>query len=332
MKNTLSKYKNNYLSDENIANIEELPGWQWSPKKSNQNKKLNLLVKVLNDFHKEHGHLWVPVDMEVNGENILISMQYFRGRYHNKNPRRKEIETLESIPGWTWETPVTCNTQEEKWERKFQLLIKYAMINSHTFVPQLYKMEGEKLGSWVERQRLLYKEKSILPHRKERLESLPLWAWKKPSFDDYFLDGLDCLIEYYQKYGLAKPLKSIKTSYGAELNEWIITQRKQYRLGKMPLDRITRLESVKGWAWTSKDQTWYKNFQKLKSFNDRFEHCDVPKTYTAGGMKLKSWVDKVRRKYVSRELKQSQNNLLEKLKGWSEYVEKSRLQQLKFHK
>ena len=325
VKNTLSKYKNKYLSDENIAKVEELPGWQWSPKTSNQNKKLSRLVRVLTDFHKEHGHLWVPVDMEVEGENILKAMQYFRGRYHTRNPKKKEIEALESIPGWTWETPETSHTLEEKWERKYQLLIKYALMNGHTFVPQLFELEGEKLGQWTERQRKQYENGDLMEHRQKRLETLPLWEWHKPDNEDYFNSAFVCLMKYFQENGPKMPPKDYKTPHGTGLNEWILSQRARYKSGNMPIKKIRRLEAIPGWAWSSKDQRWMDYYSKLKDFNTKFSHCEVPDTYRAEGKRLRWWVNKSRRRYVLNELTDQQKHLLEQLYGWQDFLKKSGL-------
>ena len=323
VKNTLSKYQNGYLSEENIKKIEAFPDWEWNPKDKRQSKKLNILVEALKAYYEEHDHLWVNPELEVEGENIMNAMQYYRARYHTRNPSQKEINALESIPGWTWETPTTSYGMEIKWEQKYQLLLKFTLQFGHTKVPQLYKVGEHALGLWADRQRSLYSEGKLLSHRKERLEKIALWVWVKDSSDDLFNDGLRCLLEFFQEFGHRMPPKNKRTTYGASLHEWILTQRKSYRLRKMPKSRIRKLESIPGWAWSSQEQNWMKHFKSLQEFNDRFDHCEVPFTYKSRGIVLRKWLNKVRRSYVKNELLPNQRKVLEKLKGWNSFLKKS---------
>ena len=323
VKNSLNKYQNGYLPEENIKKLEEFPDWEWSPKENKHKRKITILVDTLTAYHKEHDHLWVPPDLEVDGENIMNSMEYYRARYRTRNPSKKEIRTLESIPGWTWETPLTSYGKEMKWEQKYQLLLKYALQFGHTNVPQQYEMNGEKLGIWVDRQRILFKKGRLLDHRLKRLEKLSVWFWEKVSCDDLFSASLYCLIEYYQEHGAKMPPYEYKTERGTSLNEWISTQRKKYHLKILSASEIRRLEAVPGWAWSSKDQNWNKKMAAFEYFNDRFGHCEIPLTYKAKGVILRHWVNEARLAYVKDELKAYQREALEKLKGWQDFVEKS---------
>ena len=323
VKNSLNKYQNGYLPEKNIKKLEEFPDWEWSPKKKRQNNKLNILAKTLTAYHKEHGHLWVPPDMEVDGENIMSAIEYYRIRYHSRNPGLKEISTLESIPGWSWEATNTSYNQESKWEQKFHLLLKFALEFGHTKVPQLYKVGEHALGHWAGRQRILYKSGKLLQHRKERLENIPLWVWEKDSNDDFFNDGLMSIIEFFQENGPKMPPAHIKTAHGTSLNEWVISQRRNYRLKKLSASRIKKLESVSGWAWTSKEQVWMNWFKSLEEFNKRFEHCEVPLTYKSMGVILRNWVNQARLSYVKGDLLQYQKEALEKLQGWDDFLRKS---------
>ena len=325
VKNTLSKYRNGYLSDKNIAKIAELPGWQWAPKKSGQNKKIMTLVNTLKKFHEEHDHLRVPPDLEVNGENISKLIIYYKGRYTSGRATKKEISCIETIPDWTWGRADNSHTFEEKWERKFQLLIKYAIMNGHTYVPQLFVIDGEKLGSWTERQRLKYENGDLLEHRKKRLESLALWEWHKPNNEDFFNSALICLIEYFHNNGPKMPPKNYKTPHGTSLNEWVLSQRAKYKAGNLPKEKIRRLESIPGWSWSKNESIWNKKFKSLQEFNNRFAHCEVPRTYKSNGAYLRGWVNKVRLAYVKNELEQYQVEALNNLKGWGVFLKKSQL-------
>lgn len=323
VKNSLSKFKNNYLSEENIKKLEELPDWEWAPKGKRQNKKIMTLVETLKAFHTKHGHLRIAPQLEVDGENIYKLIVYYKGRYSTGRSKKKEIRSIESIPGWTWEKADNSYTLEEKWERKYQLLIKFAMIHGHTFVPQLFKLDGENLGQWTDRQRRHYENGDLLEHRQKRLESLTLWEWHKPDNEDFFNSALICLIEYFHNNGPKIPPKDYKTPHGTGLNEWILSQRARYKSGDLPKGKIRRLESIPGWAWSKNESIWNRRFKSLQEFNDRFAHCVVPRTYKSNGAYLRGWVNKVRLAYVKNELDQYKIEALEKLKGWDSFMKKS---------
>ena len=80
---------------------------------------------------------------------------------------------------------------------------------------------------------IFFNEGKLLYHRQERLEEITLWVWEKDSRDDLFNDGLRYLIEYFQEFGHRMPPRNIKTTYGSSLYEWILSQRKSYRLKKI---------------------------------------------------------------------------------------------------
>ena len=93
----------------------------------------------------------------------------------------------------------------------------------------------------------------------------------------------------------------------------------------MAAKRIKRLEATEEWAWTNKDQLWMNYYNKLKSFSERFGHCNVPKTYKIKGLGLTRWANRSRRDYLKSKLPQQQRQLLESLTGWSKFVKTSLL-------
>jgi len=50
------------------------------------------------------------------------------------------------------------STHEEKWQYKVQLLRKYRKQHGHCQVPDNYKIDGVKLGRWLQKQRGAYKK------------------------------------------------------------------------------------------------------------------------------------------------------------------------------
>lgn len=64
------------------------------------------------------------------------------------------------------------NEEDKRWEEQYSLLRKYHAKHGNTEVPGNYKVGNKKLGSWVYRQRTLYRLKRLQPERKQRLDSI----------------------------------------------------------------------------------------------------------------------------------------------------------------
>lgn len=78
------------------------------------------------------------------------------------------------MTGWTWD-PLA-----EKWEKTFGQLLRYVELSGHANVPQSYKVDGNRLGAWVTRQRGSYSRGTLEADRQRRLQevtnSVAVWG------------------------------------------------------------------------------------------------------------------------------------------------------------
>ncbi len=107
--------------------------------------------------------------------------------------------------------------------------------------------DGYRLGNFVSTRRKSYRSGKLSEARIAALESFPGWTWDPLA--DIFETRLRHLRAFVQREGHAKvPGKHIEED-GYPLGRFVNTQRTNYRVGKLPQDRIAALESVTGWAW-----------------------------------------------------------------------------------
>eukprot|EP00978_Attheya_sp_CCMP212_P034391 scaffold143858_cov51-Attheya_sp.AAC.2 len=150
-------------------------------------------LKGLILFHQEHGHC-SPIEKEDKGLYRFVSYQ--RGRYKRRDESRiggclgEDIVLLNRL-GFEW---LGVKAHGRSWEENVELLMAFKAEKGHTRVPQLYEMDGVKLGYWVSLQRKEYEKRSegkvcsyITEERIDTLESIG-FQWKlrfgRPKKDD----------------------------------------------------------------------------------------------------------------------------------------------------
>ena len=81
-------------------------------------------------------------------------------------------------------------TQEERWEKAYNLLINYYKEHGNIYVPRGYIVDGVKLGKWLNRQHEFYNKGKLSQERIDKLNELNTnWhdtKHKKQSFDYYY--------------------------------------------------------------------------------------------------------------------------------------------------
>jgi hypothetical protein len=129
--------------------------------------------------------------------------------------------------------PSKASGQQRKvtaWEDQLSELVGYCKIHGHCNVPNRYS-ENPKLGWWVGTQRSNYKFyqegkiSSMTTFRIQKLESLGFdWDCSRATWEDCLSE----LAEYRKIHGHCNVPRSY--SENTKLNNWVGTQRKQYKL------------------------------------------------------------------------------------------------------
>ncbi len=214
-------------------------------------------------------------------ENMWVSTQ--RKNYKKNKLSQEQINALESIDGWMW------NIADETWWKKYALLQKF--VAEHKRLP----LKSE--NSWVSTQRQNYKKNKLSQEQIDALESIDGWMWN--IIDETWWKNYALLQKFVAEHKRL-PLRNE--------NQWINDQRQNYKKNKLTQEQIGALESIDGWVWNSRDDTWWKNYASLKKFIE--EHKRLP---------LKSensWIINQRQNYKKNKLSQEQIGALENIDYW----------------
>lgn len=133
----------------------------------------------------------------------------------------KKIGLLTTIAWWSWSQAFT-----DRWQTNYDYV---------SVLPQCPKATTKEY-SWVRQQRRLYEEGNLEEYKVKLLEAIPWWQWATLNKN------------WETKFNALKRM-SHAPARGSKENEWMRTQRKSYRAGKLTAERRRLLESIPWWEW-----------------------------------------------------------------------------------
>lgn len=173
--NQRTRYKTGKLSENQIFQLESIPGWTWDRTGSRWSSNYETLQRLIGESSLEEVKL--PTALE---EWIRTQRRRHRAR---KIPEH-EIEKLESINGWCWRPrttsiPYSSDNQaiSTAWMNNYQTLKRFSEITGTASLSVSAEFEGLKIGKWVSHQRDYFKKGKMSANKIEFLESLPGWTW-----------------------------------------------------------------------------------------------------------------------------------------------------------
>ena len=120
-----------------------------------------------------------------------------------------------------------------------------------------------------------------------RLESLNNWVWN--VLDLRWEQGFSHLEQFVQQYGNSQVPHGYKTIDEFRLGIWITNQRASKN--QLTDERISKLESLKGWSWSAFEFRWNQGFFYLERYCQEHGHTKVFYNYkTDDGFNLGTWV------------------------------------------
>lgn len=149
----------------------------------------------------------------------------------------------------------------EKWEHKFTIATAYYKEFGHLNVPDKFLYKGINLGNWIYLQRKNYREGKLNSNQIERLNAMNM-VW----------DVLE--VDWERKYSLAKSFYEANGSLlipvtqqyeNTYLGKWISHQRQSYAKGKLPQEKIERLEQI-GMIWDASKSNIASSFPEQALF------------------------------------------------------------------
>ncbi len=247
-------------------------------------------------FFMEHGHCRIS-QLSKTHKDLGRWVSYNRVRYSKKKLPIERVLKLEAI-GFEWDP------MSDQWEEMFNQLNDFKLNYGHCRASTTSETH-KTLGNWVSIQRKSYKKGNLSHQRIVRLESLGIdWDPQNSDWEQMFVE----LKKYASSQGLVEISKIPKIH--KNLSIWASHQRKNYVVGILTNDRISKLEAI-GFEWHPETATWNKMLFLLKEYKSRYGDCRVPSSYQNN--ELSHWVKNQRSNYAKGILTKEKISSLESL-------------------
>lgn len=280
--------------------LETLAGWAWN----SLDEKWETGFQNLAEYAAQNGDCLVPKNaIQANGFQLGVWVNKQRSKKLGTSPER--VARLVSLPGWSW------NTLADTWDTRFDELKIFSTKHGHCAVPlKLNAVNGNKLSTWVSAQRSGRDNQSA--DKRAKLASLAGWSWDIRG--DNWEVRFGYLTTYVAEQGDCLVPVACKLPNGFKLGQWINIQRTHK--AEMSVDRITRLEGLKGWSWNARVDQWEAGFRQLEAFAAVHGHCLPALSFkTSDDYSLGAWV--VAQRSQKSDLSSDRIQRLESLPGWS---------------
>uniref|UniRef100_UPI003D78B080 Helicase associated domain protein n=1 Tax=Catenibacterium mitsuokai TaxID=100886 RepID=UPI003D78B080 len=227
-------YKSNSLTDEQVKKLNSI-GMDWMHRVDRIWENGFLEAK---NYSEEYGNLSVPKNYRSNTDFSLgIWIQRQRSLYKNNKISEDRIKRLTGI-GMNW--------NPDNWESRFNLVKQYYEEHGNINISQKEVIQGVWLGKWIVSQKKAMQEGKLTQEQKEMLKTLPMEEVGRK--DNRWWSMYEEAKKYYEEFGNLNIPVNYLTSNGKKLSDWIIRQRRNYKLGKMPLEHKEKLDEI-GFIW-----------------------------------------------------------------------------------
>ena len=227
-------YKSNSLTYEQIKKLDSI-GMDWMDR---VNRVWENGFMEAKNYSEEYGNLTVPKNYRSNTDFPLgIWIQRQRSLYKNKKISDDRIKRL---------TDVGMNWNPDNWESRFKLVKQYYEEHGTINISQKEVVQGVWLGKWIVSQKKAMEEGKLTHEQIEMLKTLPMEEVGRK--DNRWWSMYEEAKKYYLKFGHLNIPMDYLTSNGKKLSDWIIRQRRNYKLGKMPLEHKEKLDEI-GFIW-----------------------------------------------------------------------------------
>ena len=183
------------------------------------------------------------------------------------------------------------NALNNTWDLWYGEACAYYLKHGDLKVPRRYVTDtGMQLGVWIQTQRAIYGgtgKGELPPERVEALNAIGM-VWGN-LLDTLWNDAWELAREYYQVNGNLLVPDSCMIG-GFDLGKWIAYQRNRRKSGKLPAERVAKLEEI-GMVWDATEAKWELHYAQAKAFFEENGHLNIPGDYrTEDGFLLGMWV------------------------------------------
>ena len=227
-------YQSNSLTDEQINKLDSI-GMDWMDRVDRIWE--NGFIEAKN-YLEEYGNLSAPKNYRSKTDFPLgIWIQRQRSLYKNNKISEDRVKRLTDL-GMNW-TP-------DDWKSRFDLVKQYYEEHGNINISQKEVIQGIWLGKWIVSQKKAMQEGKLTYEQIEMLKTLPMEEVGRK--DNRWWSMYGEAKKYYDKFGNLNIPMDYLVSNGKKLSDWIIRQRRNYKLGKMPSEHKEKLDEI-GFVW-----------------------------------------------------------------------------------
>lgn len=236
-------YKSNSLTDDQIKKLDSI-GMDWMDRVDRIWE--NGFIEAKN-YSEEYENLSVPKNYRSKTNFPLgIWIQRQRSLYKNNKISEDRVKRL---------TDLGMNWYPDDWKSRFNLVKQYYEEHGNINISQKEVIQGIWLGKWIVSQKKAMKEGKLTNEQLEMLKTLPMEEVGRK--DNRWWSMYEEAKKYYKEFGNLNVPMDYFASNGKKLSDWIIRQRRNYKLGKMSPEHKEKLDEI-GFIWEL-GNTWNKS-------------------------------------------------------------------------
>ncbi|TSD93109.1 helicase [Gordonia rubripertincta] len=201
-------------------------------------------ITYLHRYVAVYGTSVVPRHAMVDGFAIGVWVDHRRSQYREGRLPAHRVTQLENeFPDWRW------NVYDSAFEEGIAHLRRYVAVHGTSNARQRDSIDDFRIGLWVANRRSDYRDGRLPAERAQRIErEFPDWRWN--VYDSAFEEGLAHLHRYVAVHGTSSAPRTA-TVDGFKIGLWVANRRKEFRSGRLPAERVTRLENeFPDWQWS----------------------------------------------------------------------------------
>lgn len=221
---------------EQIKRLDDI-GMVWE---LNITRKWDNAYAFAKKYFEANGDLFVPSAYKTETGFSLGQWVQNQRKAFNKGTIDEARKQLLNQIGMVWNLP-------DSWLVRYNLVKKYYEEHGNIYINQTVIIEGVWLGKWISVQKKLYDAgKTLTDKQRLLLEQLPLEQVNQPN-KSWYIAYADAE-EYFRQNDNLRVPSAYKGASGIILSDWIVRQRRAYRLNKLTKEQILLLDKI-GFVW-----------------------------------------------------------------------------------
>ena len=289
---------------EQIKRLDDI-GMVWE---LNITRKWDNAYAFAKKYFEANGDLLVPSSYKTETGFSLGQWVQNQRKAFNKGTIDEARKQLLNQIGMVWNPP-------NSWLVRYNLVKKYYEEHGNIYINQSVIIEDVWLGKWIAVQKKLYDAgKTLTDEQRLLLEQLPLEQVNPPN-KSWYIAYADAEEYFRQNDNLCVP-SAYKGASGIILSDWIVRQRRAYRLNELTKEQILLLDKI-GFVWEL-ESMWDEGYRHAKEYFETFHNLSMQKSYkSSDGYALGIWVFNYRNAYNKKKspvtINKKQIKLLEQI-------------------